>query len=84
MAKKRDPIGEILEEAKQATKDLIGRRSSEGLRDRILILCGLLGDIKIPVEREAEVVAAIGEITIAVSGIISREFFELLIEKIRS
>jgi hypothetical protein len=31
-----------------------------------------------------EVVEAIGEITIATSGIIDRKFFELLIEKIRN
>jgi hypothetical protein len=83
MALKKD-ISQILAEAKQVTKDLMGHKSDKGLEGRLLILCGLLGEIKIPVERQAEVVEAIGEIQVAVSDIVSKKFFEDVIEKIRS
>jgi len=84
MTTKRDPISDNLEELKQLAKDLTKHKSSDRSKRRIMILCGFLSSIRIPAEREAEVVETIGEITIAASGIIKKEVFEHVIEKIRS
>jgi len=84
MAIKRDPISEILEEARQEAEHLTRYRSSDGSRIKLQLVCALLGEIQITVERKAEVMETIGEIKIATSGIISRKFFELVIGKIKS